>query len=155
MSIRAEIVDTGVEYFYQAKLIIEKPAQEIFDFVARPNNHSKIDGSGMVRGKLVGPEKLYLGAKFGMKMKQGIPYLIKNQVIEFQEGRVIAWQHLLHNVWRYEFRQVSPNQTEVIESWDGTNARAMWWIKKRKPWFWVPKAMGKSLVNLKKLLEND
>jgi hypothetical protein len=155
MSLRAEIVDTGIDYFYKAKLIINKPAQEIFNFIANPENHSKFDGSGMVRGKIAGPKKLYLGAKFGMSMKQGIPYPIKNEVVEFQEGRSIAWQHILHNVWRYELVAIDKNTTEVIESWDATHARALWWIKKRKPWNWVPKAMGKSLVNLKRLLEND
>ena len=155
MSVRAEIIDTGVEYLYKAKLVINKPAKELFDFVSQPSNHSRIDGSGMVKRKLIGPEKLFLGAKFGMKMKQGIPYYIKNQVIDFQDGKTIAWQHILHNVWRYEFKAIDQNTTEVTESWDATNARGMWWIKKRKPWNWVPKAMGKSLVKLKSLVEND
>ena len=154
MSVRAEIIDTGVEYLYKAKLVINKPAQDIFEYVANPLNHAKFDGSGMVKGKLIGPEKLFLGAKFGMKMKQGIPYYIKNQVIDFQNGKTIAWQHILHNVWRYEFKAIDQNTTEVTESWDATNARGIWWIKKRKPWNWVPKAMGKSLVNLKSLVEN-
>ena len=154
MSLRAEIVDTGVEFLYKAKLVINKPAGEIFEFVANPENHAKFDGSGMVKGKVVGPKKLFLGAKFGMRMKQGLPYVIKNQVIDFQEGKTIAWQHLLHNVWRYEFRAIDKSTTEVIESWDATHARGMWWIKKRKPWIWVPKAMGKSLVKLKGLVEN-
>ena len=152
--LRAEIVDTGVEYLYKARLVINKPAIDIFNFIAQPENHSKFDGSGMVKGKLTGPKKLFLGAKFGMRMKQGIPYAIKNQVIDFQEGKSIAWQHILHNVWRYEFKVIDKNTTEVTESWDATHARGMWWIKKRKPWNWVPKAMGKSLVNLKALVEN-
>ena len=50
MSLRAEIIDTGVDYLYKAKLIIDKPAQEIFDYIAVPKNHSKFDGSGMVQG---------------------------------------------------------------------------------------------------------
>jgi hypothetical protein len=154
MSLRAEIIDTGVDYFYKAKIIIDKPAQEIFDYLANPQSHSKFDGSGMVKGKLSGPDKLFLGAKFGMNMKQGIPYVIKNQVIDFQDGKSIGWQHLLHNVWRYELKALNEKQTEVTESWDATHARGMWWIKKRKPWNWVPKAMGKSLVNLKKMMEN-
>jgi len=154
MSLRAEIIDTGVEYLYKVKIVINKPATEIFDYVANPKNHSKIDGSGMVKGQLIGPEKLYLGASFGMRMWQVIPYFIKNQVIDFQEGKTIAWQHILHNVWRYDFKSIDQNTTEVIESWDGTNARVKWWINRGKPWNWVPKAMGKSLVNLKHLVEN-
>jgi hypothetical protein len=155
MSVRAEIIDTGVEYLYKAKLVINKPAKELFDFVSQPSNHSRIDGSGMVKRKLIGPEKLFLGAKFGMKMKQGIPYYIKNQVIDFQDGKTIAWQHILHNVWRYEFNAVDKNTTEVTETWDARGARAMWWIRRHEPSSWVPIAMAKSLVNLKNLAEND
>ena len=155
MSVRAEIIDTGVEYLYKAKLVINKPAKEILDFVSQPANHVKIDGSGMVRGKLIGPEKLFLGAKFGMKMKHGIPYYIKNQVVDFQDGKTIAWQHVLHNVWRYEFNEVNQNKTEVTETWDARSARAMWWIRSHNPASWVPIAMAKSLVNLKNLVESD
>jgi hypothetical protein len=104
--LRAEIIDTGELYFYKARLTINKSAEEIFDFISRPKNHSLMDGSGMVKGTIAGPEKLSLGAKFGMRMEQGIPYVISNQVIEFKEGQSIAWQHMLHNVWRYELRKI-------------------------------------------------
>jgi hypothetical protein len=153
MSLRAEIIDTGELYFFKAKLTINQSAQEIFDFIAQPKNHSLMDGSGMVKGVIAGPTKLFLGAKFGMRMEQGLPYVINNQVIEFKEGESIAWQHLLHNVWRYEFKKVDEKRTEVTESWDARNARGLWLIKKRHPENWVPKAMGKSLVKLKEILE--
>jgi hypothetical protein len=153
MSARAEIIDTGEEYFYKAQLIINRPASEIFQFLAQPKNHSLMDGSGMVKGSFAGPSKLFLGAKFGMKMKQGLPYAISNQVIEFKEDNAIAWQHLLHNVWRYELKKIDENTTEVTESWDARSARGLWFIKKRKPQNWVPKAMGKSLVMLKEIME--
>jgi hypothetical protein len=113
MNDRAEILDTGIPLFYKAQIEIEVPAHKIFDFLANPNNHQLMDGSGMLRGKLKGPDRLYLGAKFGMKMRLGIPYVITNQVIEYQEGKSIAWQHLLRNVWRYELVEISPNKTMV------------------------------------------
>ncbi len=72
--IRAEIVDTGIELFYKTQLEIKAPAKVIFDLIADPKNHQKIDGSGMLQGELRAPERLYLGAKFGMKMKIIIPY---------------------------------------------------------------------------------
>ena len=153
MSLRAEIIDTGEDYFYKAQLVISRPASDIFQFLAQPKNHSMMDGSGMVRGSLIGPSKLFLGAKFGMKMKQGLPYVIRNQVIEFKEGSAIAWQHLLHNIWRYELQKIDENTTRVTESWDARGARGLWFIKKRGPQNWVPKAMGKSLVMLKEIME--
>ena len=83
-----------------------------------------MDGSEMVKGVIKGPNKLVLGSKFGMRMKLGIPYVIKNEVIQWQEDQIIAWQHLLHNVWKYELKEIDASTTLVIESWDGRNARS-------------------------------
>jgi hypothetical protein len=152
MKERAEIVDTGIPLFYKVQIEIESPAKKIFDFLSDPNNHLLMDGSGMLRGKIKGPDRLFLGAKFGMKMRYGIPYFITNQVIEYQENNVIAWQHLLHNVWRYEIVEETANRCLLIESWDGRRAKWKWWID--DSYKWVPKAMAKTLVNLKGLMNS-
>ena len=152
MKERAEIVDTGIPLFYKVQIEIESSAKKIFDFLSDPNNHLLMDGSGMLRGKIKGPDRLFLGAKFGMKMRYGIPYFITNQVIEYQENNVIAWQHLLHNVWRYEIVEETANKCLVIESWDGRRAKWKWWID--DSYKWVPKAMAKTLVNLKGLMNS-
>ena len=151
MKERAEIVDTGLPLFYKAQLVINAPAKKIFDFISMPKNHSLMDGSGMVKSKFSGADQLYLGAKFGMRMKLGVPYVIKNQVVEFSDNKSIAWQHLLHNVWRYELQEIDANTTLVIESWDGRNARSKWWVSDAGKW--VPMAMAKTLVKLKGLMQ--
>ena len=151
MKEKAQILDTGVPLFFKAQLEINAPAQKIFDFISNPANHPFMDGSGMVKRSVRGGSRLYLGAKFGMKMKYAVPYFIKNQVIEFQEGKVIAWQHLLHNVWRYELIEIDANTTLVTESWDGRQARSKWWISDSGEW--VPTAMAKTLVKLKGLMQ--
>jgi len=124
MNYRAEILDTKNPLFFKVQIEIDAPAKKIFDFLIQPKNHRLMDGSGMLRGEFKGPEKLYLGAKFGMKMRVGIPYVITNQVVEFKENSAIAWRHLMHNVWRYELVSISDHKTLVIESWDGTTARS-------------------------------
>jgi hypothetical protein len=151
MKEKAQILDTGVPLFFKAQLEINAPAQKIFDFISNPANHPFMDGSGMVKRSVRGGSRLYLGAKFGMKMKYAVPYFIKNQVIEFQEGKVIAWQHLLHNIWRYELTEIDSNTTLVTESWDGRQARSKWWISDSGEW--VPTAMAKTLVKLKGLMQ--
>ena len=151
--IRAEIVDTGIELFYKTQLEIKAPAKVIFDLIADPKSHTKIDGSGMLKGELKAPERLFLGASFGMKMRLGIPYIIKNTVLEFEENKSIAWRHLLHNVWRYELIEIDPRTTLVIQSWDGRNARSKWWVS--DSYQWVPRAMAKTLVRLKELAEKQ
>jgi hypothetical protein len=151
MQERAQILETGIPLFFKAQIEIKAPAKKIFDFIANPANHTLMDGSGMVTAVWKGPSALYLGAKFGMRMRLGIPYLIKSQVVEFQENKVIAWQHLLHNVWRYELTEIDASTTLVTESWDGRNARSKWWVSDAGGW--VPKAMAKTLVKLKGLMQ--
>jgi hypothetical protein len=151
--IRAEIVDTGIELFYKTQLEIKAPAKVIFDLIADPKNHQKIDGSGMLQGELRAPERLYLGAKFGMKMKIIIPYLIKNEVVEFEENKSLAWRHLMHNVWRYELIEIDPRTTRVIQTWDGRKARSKRWVS--QSYKWVPRAMAKTLVRLKDMAEKQ
>jgi hypothetical protein len=151
--VRAEIVDTGIELFYKTQLEIEAPAKVIFDLIADPKNHQKIDGSGMLKGELKAPDRLYLGASFGMKMKYVIPYIIKNHVVEFEENKSLAWRHLMHNVWRYELIELDPRTTLVIQTWDGRKARSRWWVS--DSYQWVPRAMAKTLVRLKELAEKQ
>ena len=67
MKDRAEIVDTQVPLLFKAQIEIKAPANKIFDFISKPNNHPLMDGSGMVKGKFKGPDRLYLGAKLDRK----------------------------------------------------------------------------------------
>ena len=151
--IRAEIVDTGIPLFLKSQLEIKAPPKVIFDLIADPKNHTKIDGSGMLKGELRAPERLFLGASFGMKMRLGIPYIIKNTVSEFEENKSIAWRHLLRNQWRYELIEIDPGTTLVIQTWDGRNARSKWWVS--NSYKWVPKAMARTLVRLKDMAEKQ
>lgn len=104
--------------------IISADRQALFDLIADPRVHPVIDGSGTVTGARDGlPERLSLGARFGMDMKAGASYRITNTVVEFEEGQLIAWRHLSGHRWRYEFRDVDGG-TEVTETFDWSTARA-------------------------------
>lgn len=104
--------------------IIAADRQALFDLVADPRTHPLIDGSGTVTGTREGlPERLSLGARFGMDMKAGASYRITNTVVEFEEAERIAWRHLSGHRWRYEFRDVDGG-TEVTESFDWSTAKA-------------------------------
>jgi hypothetical protein len=96
----------------------------IFEVIADPSLHPVIDGSGTVGGAQAGgPERLALGARFGMDMKMGASYKILNEVVEFEEGRVIAWRHFNGHRWRYAFGDVLGG-TEVTETFDWSTAKA-------------------------------
>lgn len=102
-----------------ASTVVAGPPSAVFAILADPRQHPRIDGSGTVRGTVSGPERLSLGAEFGMDMKQGAPYKVKNRVVEFEEDRLIAWRHFGQHRWRYELEPVEGG-TRVTESWDLT-----------------------------------
>lgn len=102
--------------------VIAAPPQKIFDVLADPKMHPVIDGGGTVRkARDRNPERLSLGAKFGMSMRLGTPYRIVNTVVEFDEGKRIGWRHFARNVWRYELEPVDGG-TRVTETFDPTGA---------------------------------
>lgn len=108
---------TGDDQIVSVARIIPADAQAIFDVLANPSRHAEIDGSDMVQeSHLDAPDRLSLGSKFGMKMKfYGLPYRISNLVVEFEEGRRIAWRHFGRHIWRYELEPVDGG-TLVTES---------------------------------------
>lgn len=98
--------------------------EQIFALLADPAKHPELDGSGTVHAARSGnPERLELGAKFGMDMKMGAPYKIQNTVVEFEEDRLIAWRHFNGHRWRWQLRPVDGG-TEVTETFDWSTARA-------------------------------
>lgn len=122
MSTRAEIIDTGSRWAKAARIVIDAPASEIFDVLADPSLHARFDGSGTVQRMVSGPERLSKGAHFGMGMRIKVPYRTDNTVVEFEEGRRIAWCHPNRHRWRYELEPVDDTSTLVTETFDGRTA---------------------------------
>lgn len=151
--VRAEIFDTGNPKIKSARIVINAPAEKIFSILADPKKHLEIDGTKTIQGTISGPDRLQLGSKFGMNMKLGIRYRITNTVMEFEENKLIAWRHLGRWRWRYELRELSPTQTEVTETFDGTTSISQAWLNIRKAYPWVQLAVAKTLVRLKVLAE--
>src|SRR3569623_1859741 len=100
-----------------AQIVISADPATIFDVLADPSQHPLFDGSGTVKGRISGPPRLYLGAKFAMRMRWGAPYLIRSRVVEFEEAQRIAWRHPLRHIWRYELTSVDGG-TQVTETFD-------------------------------------
>ncbi len=101
-----------------ASTVIAAPTDVVFAILADPRQHSRIDGSGTVQGSVSGPDVLVLGSEFGMDMKMGAAYKIKNKVVEHEQDRLIAWRHKGLHRWRYELTPSPDGGTEVTETWD-------------------------------------
>ena len=67
-----------------------------------------------------------MGTRFGMQMRWWAPYKILNEVVEFEEGRRIAWRHFAGHIWRYILEPLGPRATKVTEQFDPTRSRFPW-----------------------------
>jgi uncharacterized protein YndB with AHSA1/START domain len=106
--------------------VVPAPPEAIFDLLAHPDRHPELDGSGTVQGPRSSGRRVGLGDSFGMSMHWGVPYSTRNVVVEFEEGRRIAWRTLAPKpltllftgrTWRYELEPVEGG-TLVRETWD-------------------------------------
>lgn len=150
---RAKIIDTGNGFLVGAEIEIDAPARRIFDLLADPQMHSVIDGSRSVQRAISGPRRLYNGAKFGMAMRIKVPYRITNEVVAFEEDRVIAWRHFMKWEWRYELTPLDHDKTLVREYFDARPSRSRRWVEFTGALRANPIMIAKTLVRLKEYVE--
>ena len=121
---------------------------EIFELLANPAMHSVIDGSGSVLApKDSAPQRLSLNATFGMSMKKGMPYKITNTVVEFVEGKQIAWRHFGGHIWRY-ILEPTAGGTTVTEQFAYRNSKSPLMLELAGYVKSNNKAIKQTLVNL-------
>ena len=155
--IRSEILETGNPKIKSARIVIQTNPSTIFAILSNPKRHTDIDRSATVTANVSGPDALVLGSKFGMKMRLGITYWIRNTVVEFKKDELIAWRHLGRWRWRYELVDLGNGSTQVTETFDGSFAPelAQRWLNFRKAYPWTQLAVAKSLVRLKTIAEES
>jgi uncharacterized protein YndB with AHSA1/START domain len=144
--------------------VIAAPADKIFELLADPARHHDIDGSGSVREAKESPERLREGATFGMGMHLGIGYSMLNTVVEFEDGKRIAWQTTPGGkfggrlfggrIWRYEL-EPTDSGTRVRESWDISQEKGpiKGILRMARTKEHTREAMEKTLANIAKLVE--
>jgi uncharacterized protein YndB with AHSA1/START domain len=105
-------------------ITVDAPPAVVFAILADPRQHSRIDGSGSVGSVVAGPDRITgTGQTFTVRMRLfGVPYLIRNRVVEFDADRRIAWRHFTANRWRYELTPTADGGTTVTETFDVSRA---------------------------------
>lgn len=103
---------------------INASPEAIFAILTDLSKHPLIDGSDTVRATKGNVEPLRMGSKFGMSMRlKLLPYAITNTIVEFEENRLIAWQHFGKHRWRYELEPITEG-TLVTETFDWSTSSA-------------------------------
>ncbi|MCH1864916.1 SRPBCC family protein [Nocardioides sp. CFH 31398] len=136
---------------------IAAPPATVFAILADPHQHERIDGSGSVKGNVKGPRVLSKGAKFGVDMKMfGLPYKIRNVVVEYEQDRRIAWRHFGAHRWRYEITPTDGG-CEVTETWDASRYPTPIWLGLKAAGFPARNKQGiaGTLVKLREAAERD
>jgi hypothetical protein len=155
--VRSEILETGNPKIKSARIVVQAPPSVIFSILTNPKRHKVIDGSSTITASVSGPDALVLGSTFGMKMRLGITYWIRNTVVEYKKDELIAWRHLGRWRWRYELQDLGNGSTQVTETFDGTFAPAVAqvWLNFRKAYPWTQLTVAKTLVRLKTIAEAE
>jgi len=105
-----------------ASRVIAAPADKIFELIADPSQQPRWDGNDNLAEAPVGQRVRTVGDVFTMTLTMGSDRT--NHVVEFEEGRLIAWRpsepgklppgHL----WRWELEPVDDSRTRVTHTYD-------------------------------------
>jgi uncharacterized protein YndB with AHSA1/START domain len=98
--------------------------ERIFELIADPAQQPRWDGNDNLAAAPEGQRVRGPGDVFTMTLTMGA--IRENHVVEFDEGRRIAWmpaepgQHPPGHLWRWELEPASPSRTRVTCTYDWT-----------------------------------
>ncbi|GAB3271820.1 SRPBCC family protein [Sinomonas notoginsengisoli] len=107
---------------YESEL--RAPSDAIFELIADPAAQPRWDGNDNLREAPQGQRVTAVGDVFRMTLMKGA--VRENHVVEFEEGRLIAWMPAeegkppIGQLWRWELEPRSKSQTLVRHTYDWT-----------------------------------
>jgi len=107
-----------------ATRIIAAPADQIFDLIADPSEQPRWDGNDNLARAESGQRVHAVGDVFLMTLTGG--KIRENHVVEFEEGRRIAWtpaepgNRPPGHLWRWELEPLDRSRTRVTHTYDWT-----------------------------------
>lgn len=113
-----------VERVTSASREIMAPAAVIFELIADPAQQPRWDGNENLQSAEPGQRVHGAGESFTMTNRGG--RVRENHVVEFEEGRRIAWlpaevgKPPIGQLWRWELDEIEPGRTLVTHTYDWT-----------------------------------
>jgi uncharacterized protein YndB with AHSA1/START domain len=107
--------------------VVNAPAADIFEEIADPSRQPAWDGNENLKRAPEEQRVRQVGDVFVMFLTRGGER--QNRVVEFEEGRLIAWlpnvpgKESPGHLWRWELRPIASDRTEVTHTYDWTNLR--------------------------------
>lgn len=136
---------------------IAAPAARIFELIADPAEQPRWDGNDNLRHADAGQRVGALGDVFTMTLSRG--GLRQNTVVEFEEGRLIAWRPNVPgkaqpgHLWRWELEPIDETRTLVTHTYDWSELTDR--SRFRRARATTVERLAASLERLALLAEND
>jgi uncharacterized protein YndB with AHSA1/START domain len=98
--------------------------ERIFELIADPERQPRWDGNDNLAEAAAGQRVHGVGEVFTMRLTGGA--FRENHVVEFEEGRLIAWrpapvgEEPPGHLWRWELEPAGPSRTRVTHTYDWT-----------------------------------
>jgi uncharacterized protein YndB with AHSA1/START domain len=103
---------------------IAAPPEQIFELIADPAQQPRWDGNDNLAEAFAGQRVRAVGDMFTMTITGGS--VRENHVVEFEEGRLIAWRpsevgrRQPGHLWRWELAPLGDARTRVTHTYDWT-----------------------------------
>ncbi|MBH0778096.1 SRPBCC family protein [Nocardia bovistercoris] len=116
------MTDSEFPRVVSAEREIAAPAAEIFELIADPSRQPEWDGNDNLAEAPNGQRVSGVGGAFTMTLTNGAVRV--NHVVEFEEGRRIAWKPAeadnepFGHLWRWELEPVDDTTTRVTHTYD-------------------------------------
>ncbi|MCW4351755.1 SRPBCC family protein [Hoyosella sp. YIM 151337] len=117
--------DSELNRVVRASRVVAAPAQRIFDLIADPARQPEWDGNSNLREAAANQRVRAVGDVFVMTLTKGS--VRENRVVEFEEGRVIAWlpsepgSAPPGHLWRWRLDPIDAATSQVTHTYDWTN----------------------------------
>lgn len=103
---------------------VAAPAERVFELIADPAQQPRWDGNENLAEAAAGQRVTGVGDVFEMTLTTGA--VRENRVVEFEEGRVLAWRpsepgkRPPGHLWRWELEPIDERRTRVTHTYDWT-----------------------------------